>query len=50
MIGVGLNLYDVMSVERLRGRPRPLRPRRGRQPADASSAATSPSGAPSATA
>jgi glycerol-3-phosphate dehydrogenase len=25
LIGVGLNLYDVMSVERLRGRPRPPR-------------------------
>jgi glycerol-3-phosphate dehydrogenase len=30
MTGVGLNLYDVMSVERLRGRSRPSRPRRGR--------------------
>jgi glycerol-3-phosphate dehydrogenase len=30
MIGVGLNLYDVMAVERLRGRPRPPRARRGR--------------------
>ena len=32
MTGVGLNLYDVMAVERLRSRPRPMRPRRGRQP------------------
>ena len=32
MTGVGLNLYDVMSVERLRGRSRPMRPRRGRPP------------------
>ena len=33
LTGVGLNLYDVMSVERLRGRPRPPRQRlRGRAP------------------
>jgi len=30
LIGVGLNLYDVMAVERLRGRGRPPRSRRGR--------------------
>ncbi|MDP2711600.1 MAG: glycerol-3-phosphate dehydrogenase/oxidase [Solirubrobacteraceae bacterium] len=30
MMGVGLNLYDVMAVERLRGRSRPSRARRGR--------------------
>ncbi|HEX4363722.1 MAG TPA: glycerol-3-phosphate dehydrogenase/oxidase [Solirubrobacteraceae bacterium] len=33
LTGVGLNLYDVMSVERLRGRSRPSRPRRGRHAA-----------------
>ncbi len=33
LIGVGLNLYDVMAVERLRGRSRGPRARRGR-PAD----------------
>ena len=44
-IGVGLNLYDVMSVERL-GRPR-ARARRGRH-GSVQPAATSPSGAPSA--
>ena len=33
LIGVGLNLYDVLTVERLRGRPRPPRQRlRGRSP------------------
>ncbi len=32
LTGVGLNLYDVLTVERLRGRPRPPRQRlRGRQ-------------------
>ncbi|MEA2242299.1 MAG: glycerol-3-phosphate dehydrogenase [Solirubrobacteraceae bacterium] len=37
LIGVGLNLYDVLTVERLRGRPRPPRQRlRGRSPADVS--------------
>ncbi|HEV2815400.1 MAG TPA: glycerol-3-phosphate dehydrogenase/oxidase [Solirubrobacteraceae bacterium] len=30
LTGVGLNLYDVMAVERLRGRPRLPRARRGR--------------------
>ena len=34
MIGVGLNLYDVMAVERLRGRPRLPRARRGRPASD----------------
>jgi len=34
MIGVGLNLYDVMSVERLRGRSRQPRARRGRSAND----------------
>ncbi len=34
LIGVGLNLYDVMAVERLRGRPRLPRARRGRSAAD----------------
>jgi glycerol-3-phosphate dehydrogenase len=37
LIGVGLNLYDVLTVERPRGRPRPPRQRlRGRSPADVS--------------
>jgi len=35
LIGVGLNLYDVMSVERLRGRPRPPRQRLRGRSADA---------------
>ena len=34
MIGVGLNLYDVMAVERLRGRSRQPRARRGRPASD----------------
>jgi glycerol-3-phosphate dehydrogenase len=34
LTGVGLNLYDVMSVERLRGRPRVPRPRRAGRSAD----------------
>jgi glycerol-3-phosphate dehydrogenase len=34
MIGVGLNLYDVMAVERLRGRSRLPRARRGRPATD----------------
>ena len=34
LIGVGLNLYDVMAVERLRGRPRLPRARRGRPAGD----------------
>jgi glycerol-3-phosphate dehydrogenase len=34
LTGVGLNLYDVMSVERLRGRPRVTRPRRGGRPSE----------------
>ncbi len=34
LIGVGLNLYDVMSVERLRGRARLPRARRGRSATD----------------
>ena len=54
LTGVGLNLYDVMTVERLRGRPRP-RPRlRGRASSSRSSSRWVPptprSGAPSATA
>ncbi|HVF77300.1 MAG TPA: glycerol-3-phosphate dehydrogenase/oxidase [Solirubrobacteraceae bacterium] len=36
MIGVGLNLYDVMAVERLRGRSRYPRARRGRPAGDLS--------------
>ncbi|HUR85792.1 MAG TPA: glycerol-3-phosphate dehydrogenase/oxidase [Solirubrobacteraceae bacterium] len=40
LTGVGLNLYDVLTVERLRGRPRPPRQRlRGRQPSPAAGAA-----------
>ncbi len=34
LTGVGLNLYDVMAVERLRGRSRPPRARRGRPATD----------------
>jgi glycerol-3-phosphate dehydrogenase len=34
LTGVGLNLYDVMAVERLRGRARPPRARRGRSATD----------------
>ncbi|MEA2187358.1 MAG: glycerol-3-phosphate dehydrogenase [Solirubrobacteraceae bacterium] len=34
LTGVGLNLYDVMSVERLRGRARVPRPRWGGRPSD----------------
>jgi glycerol-3-phosphate dehydrogenase len=43
LTGVGLNLYDVLTVERLRGRPRP-RPRlRGRGPRQQQPAAADPS-------
>ncbi|MEA2221823.1 MAG: glycerol-3-phosphate dehydrogenase, partial [Solirubrobacteraceae bacterium] len=37
LIGVGLNLYDVMAVERLRGRSRQPRSRRGRPATDLAS-------------
>ncbi len=37
LVGVGLNLYDVMAVERLRGRSRGPRARRGRPATDLAS-------------